>query len=103
MAVVVCFKVLVFDPPTTVPPITAANAPIMTVGSNPTAPMIIAKLKVPPAAMANFDKNELPTALYNIGELLNVGFDVQDFFVQVTVIIHVSRATPFLKSCVIRY
>src|SRR6266446_6404500 len=55
MAVVVCFKVLVFDPPTTVPPITAANAPIMTVGSNPTAPMIIAKLKVPPAAMANFE------------------------------------------------
>jgi hypothetical protein len=42
----------VFDPQTTVPPITAASAPIMTVGSNPTAPMIIAKIKVPPAAMA---------------------------------------------------
>jgi hypothetical protein len=34
MAVVVCFKVLVFDPQTTVPPITAASAPIMTVGFN---------------------------------------------------------------------
>jgi hypothetical protein len=52
--------------------------------------MIIAKIKVPPAAMATFEnKNELSTALYNIGELLNVGFDVQDFFVQVTVVIHV--------------
>src|SRR6266516_7692934 len=55
MAVVVCFKVLVFDPQTTVPPITAASAPIMTVGSNSTAPMIIAKLKAPPAAIAAFE------------------------------------------------
>ena len=55
MAVVVCFKVLVFDPKTTVPPITAAIAPIMTVGSNPTPPMIVATIKVPPAAMAAFE------------------------------------------------
>jgi hypothetical protein len=52
MSVIVCFKVLVFDPKTTVPPITAAIAPIMAVGSNPTAPMIIAKIKVPQAATA---------------------------------------------------
>jgi hypothetical protein len=50
MAVVVCFKVLMFDPKTTAPPITAAIVPIITVGSNPTAPMIAAKIKVPPAA-----------------------------------------------------
>ena len=55
ISVVVCFKVLVFDPKTTVPPITAAIAPIMTVGSKPTAPMIIAKIKVPPAAIAAFE------------------------------------------------
>jgi hypothetical protein len=55
MAVIVCFKVLVFDPQTTVPPITAASAPIMTVGSNPTAPTLIAKIKAPPAAMAAFE------------------------------------------------
>jgi hypothetical protein len=34
------------------------------------------------------NKDELPTTLYYIGELLNVGFDVQDLFVQVTVVIH---------------
>ena len=55
IAVIVCFKVLVFDPQMTVPPITAASAPIMTVGSNPTAPMLIAKIKAPPAAMATFE------------------------------------------------
>jgi hypothetical protein len=55
MAVIVCFKVLVFDPQTTVPPITAASAPIMTVASNPTAPMLTAKIKAPPAAMAAFE------------------------------------------------
>src|SRR5215472_8154248 len=54
MSVVVCFKVLVFEPKTTVPPITAAIAPIRTVGSNPSAPMTVAKIKIPPAAMAAF-------------------------------------------------
>ena len=49
------FDLLVFEPKTTVPPITAAIAPIMTVGSKPTAPMIIAKIKVPPAAIAAFE------------------------------------------------
>src|SRR5215831_9805394 len=84
------FKVLVFDPQTTVPPITAASAPIKTIGSNTTAPMIIAKIKVPPAAIATFEiRMNFRQLLYNIGELLNVGFDVQDFFVQVTVVIHV--------------
>ena len=55
MSVIVCFKVLVFEPKTTVPPITAAIAPIRTVGSNPTAPMIVAKIKIPPAARATFE------------------------------------------------
>ena len=54
-SVIVCFKVLVFDPKTTVPPITAAIAPIRTVGSNPTAPMTVAKIKIPPAAMVTFE------------------------------------------------
>jgi hypothetical protein len=54
-SVLICFKVLVFDPKMTVPPITAAIAPVMTVGSNPTAPMIIAKITVPPAATAAFE------------------------------------------------
>src|SRR5262249_33348500 len=38
MSALVCFKVLVFEPKTTVPPITAAIAPIRIVGSNPSAP-----------------------------------------------------------------
>src|SRR5262249_23866625 len=45
---------LVFEPKTTVPPITAAIAPIRIVGSNPSAPTTIAKIKIPPAAMATF-------------------------------------------------
>jgi hypothetical protein len=55
MSVIVCFKVLVFEPKTTVPPITTAIAAIRTVGSNPSAPMIIAEIKFPPAAMATFE------------------------------------------------
>src|SRR5262249_39140701 len=35
-----------------------------------------------------------PTPLYNVGELLNVGFDVQDLFVQVTVVIHLKSTLP---------
>ena len=35
--------------------ITAASAPIMTIGSNLTAPRVIAKIKVPPTAMATFE------------------------------------------------
>jgi hypothetical protein len=53
MSVPVCFKVLVFDPNMTVPPIATAIAPIIIAGSKPTAPMIIAKIKVP-AAIAAF-------------------------------------------------
>jgi hypothetical protein len=48
MSVVVWFKVLVFDPKTTVPPTTAAIAPIMTVALNPIAPIIVAKIRIPP-------------------------------------------------------
>ncbi len=55
MSVIVCFKLLVFEPKTTVPPITTAIAAIRTVGSNPSAPMIIAEIKIPPAAMATFE------------------------------------------------
>ena len=55
MSVIVCFNVLVFEPKTTVPPMTAAIAPIRTVGSNTTAPIIVAKIKIPPAAMATFE------------------------------------------------
>jgi hypothetical protein len=55
MSALVCFKVLVFEPKTTVPPITAAIAPIRIVGSNPSAPTTIAKIKIPPAAMAAFE------------------------------------------------
>ena len=55
MSDVVCFKVLVFDPKATVPPTTAAIAPIMTVALNPTAPIIIAKIRTPPALAANFE------------------------------------------------
>jgi hypothetical protein len=32
--------------------------------------------------------------LYDVGELLNVGFDVQDLFVQVTVVIHLKSTVP---------
>jgi hypothetical protein len=32
--------------------------------------------------------------LYNVSELLNVGFDVQDLFVQVTVVIHLISTLP---------
>jgi hypothetical protein len=87
MAVVVCFKVLVFDPKTTIPPITAAIAPIRTVRSNPTAPIIIANSSGSNGGFWN--ENNLPTPLYHIGKLLNVGFEVQDLFVQVTGVIHV--------------
>src|SRR5262249_42030388 len=84
------FKKLVFYPQKTVPPIKTASAPIKTIGSKTTPPMIIAKIKVPPAAITTFlIKKKIPQLLYNIAELLNVGFDVQDFFVQVTVVIHV--------------
>jgi hypothetical protein len=55
MLVTVCFKVLMFDPKTTVPPIAAAIAPIMIVGSNPIAPMIVARIKVPPTTTAAFE------------------------------------------------
>jgi hypothetical protein len=34
-----------------------------------------------------WNENDLPTSLYNIGELLNVSFDLQDLFMQV--VIHV--------------
>src|SRR5262249_56955603 len=39
-------------------------------------------------------KNNLPTPLYNVGELINVGFDVQDLFVQVTIVIHLKSTLP---------
>ena len=55
ISAVICFKVLVFDPKTTVPPITAAIAPTVAVGSNLIAPMTIAKIKIPPAATAAFE------------------------------------------------
>jgi len=32
--------------------------------------------------------------LYNVGELLNVGFGVQDLFVQVTVVVHLKSILP---------
>jgi len=35
-----------------------------------------------------------PTPLCNVGELLNVGFDVQDLFGQVTVVIHLKSTLP---------
>jgi hypothetical protein len=41
-----------------------------------------------------WNENDLPTPLYNVGELLNVGFDVQDLFVQVTVVIHLKSTLP---------
>ena len=44
-----------FDPKTTVPPTTAAIAHIMTVALNPIAPIIIAKIRIPPAPAANFE------------------------------------------------
>src|SRR5262249_52471899 len=40
------------------------------------------------------NKNDLPTPLYNVGELLNAGFDVQDLFVQVPVVIHLKSTLP---------
>jgi hypothetical protein len=55
MSLVVCFMVLVFDPRTTVPPMTAAIAPIRAVALNRIAPIIIAKIKIPPEAAANFE------------------------------------------------
>jgi hypothetical protein len=95
MSVIVCFKVLVFEPKTTIPPITAAIAPIRTVGSSPTTPMIVAKIKIPPAARATFEIRMIFRHLsINVGELLNVGFDVQDLFVQVTVVIHLKSTLP---------
>src|SRR5262245_39932998 len=48
IALVVCCNVLVFDPKTTVPPITAPIAPIITVGSNLITPTMPAKSKTPP-------------------------------------------------------
>jgi hypothetical protein len=38
MSSLACFNVLVFDPKTTIPPITTAIAPIKIVGLNQTAP-----------------------------------------------------------------
>jgi hypothetical protein len=50
-----CFDVLMFDPKTTVPPITAEIAPIITIGSNLIAPNVKANSHIPPAAMATFE------------------------------------------------
>jgi hypothetical protein len=94
MSVLVCFKVLVFDPNMTVPPIATAIAPIITAGSKPTAPMIIAKIKVSGSHRGFRNKTDLLTALYNVGEVLNLGFDMQDLFVQVAVVIHVQSTLP---------
>jgi hypothetical protein len=87
MSVVVWFKVLVFDPKTTVPPTTAAIAPIMTVALNPIAPTIVAKIRIPPAPAANFERRMIFRQLSNVRELLNVCFNAQYLFLQVTVFI----------------
>jgi hypothetical protein len=47
----------VFDPKTTIPPITTAIAPIKVVGSNQTAPSVIANSHIPPMAMVIFESN----------------------------------------------
>src|SRR5262249_40333944 len=41
-----------------------------------------------------FSSRPHPTPFYNAGEVLNVGFDVQDLFVQVTVVIHLKSTLP---------
>ena len=98
ISVVVCFKVLAFDPKITVPPITAAIAPIMRVALNPIAPMIIAKIRIPPAPAANFEnENDFSTPFYNVRKLLNVIFIAQYLFVQVTVVIIV-KSTLHLQA-----
>jgi hypothetical protein len=94
MAVVLCFKVLLFDPQTTVPPITAASAPIITVGSNPTAPMITAKIKVPAAAMAAFEIRMNFRQLSIMSVSSSMWAYVQDLFVQVIVVIHLKSTLP---------
>jgi hypothetical protein len=55
MSVAACFDVLVFDPKTTVPPITAAIAPTIAIESNLIGPNVRANSHVPPAAMAIFE------------------------------------------------
>jgi hypothetical protein len=55
MSTAACFDVLVFDPKTTVPPITAEIAAIIAIGSNLIAPNVKANSHIPPAAMAIFD------------------------------------------------
>jgi hypothetical protein len=50
--------------------------------------MIIAKIKVSGSHRGFRNKTDLLTPLYNVGEVLNLGFDMQDLFVQVTVVIH---------------
>jgi hypothetical protein len=44
--------------------------------------------------MATFEIRMILRHLYNVGELLNVDFDVQDLFVQVTVVIHLKSTLP---------
>jgi Putative transposase len=55
MAAAACFDVLVFDPKTTVPPITAEIAAIVAIESNVMAPNVKANSHIPPAAMATFE------------------------------------------------
>jgi len=55
--------------------------------------MIIAKIKIPPAAMAAFEIRMI-FRRRSIGELLNVGFRVQDLFMQVTAVIHLKSSLP---------
>jgi len=54
MSSLACFNVLVFDPKTTIPPITTAIAPIKIVVLNQTAPSAIANSHIPAMAMVIF-------------------------------------------------
>jgi len=55
MAAIVCCNVLTFDPSDTMPPSTAAIAPMATIGVDPSKPSSMTSSKPAPAEIATFD------------------------------------------------
>ena len=85
MSAAACFDVLVFDPKTPVPPITAEIAPIIATESNLIAPNVKANSHIPPAAMATFETRITFRQLYDSGKLVDVSFDARYLIAQIII------------------
>ena len=73
----------------------AARAPIMTIGSNLTIPIAMAKINNPPTTMAAFEiRTIFPTTFYSFGKFFDSDFETQNLFAQV-VIVHMDLSSCF--------